>query len=49
MAEADFEGIGTYITSRRNMLAQYIATRLILELCDWSDGRAGVRAFWRWW
>ena len=30
MVEAGFEGIGTYITSRQNMVAQYIVTRPIL-------------------
>ena len=45
MVEAGFEGIGTYITSRQNMLTQYIATRPIMELCERSDGRPGKRVF----
>ena len=32
MAESGFEGIGTYIKMRQNMVTQYIATQLILDL-----------------
>ena len=33
MIEAGFEGIRQSITRRQNTVAQYIATRLILDLC----------------
>ena len=33
MVEAGFGGIGTYITRRHSMVAQYIMTRPILDLC----------------
>ena len=49
MAEAGFKEIGTYITRRQNMVAQYIATRPIMELCERSAGRPGRRVFRRWW
>ena len=47
--ESGFEGIGTYITRSQNMFAQYIATRLILDLCERSARRPGERMSWRWW
>ena len=43
MAEADFEGIGTYITRRQNTVAQYIATRPIIDFCERSDRRKEAR------
>ena len=49
MVEAGFKGIGTYITRRQNKVAQYIATRPILEFCERSTGRPGARVFRRWW
>ena len=36
MLETGFEGIRTYITSNQNTVAQYIMTRPILDLCEWS-------------
>ena len=36
MVEAGFEGIGTYVTRRQNMVAQYIAKQPILDICDQS-------------
>ena len=43
MVELVFEGIGTYITRRQNMVAQYIATRPIMDLCERSNRRPGAR------
>ena len=34
MEEADLEEIKVYITRRHNMVAQYIVTRPILNLCE---------------
>ena len=34
---------------RQNTVAQYIATRPILDLCERSVLRPGVRVSWRWW
>ena len=31
------------------MAAQYIATRPILDLYEWSACRTGARVSWRWW
>ena len=49
MTEAGFEDIGTYVTRRQNTVAQYIATRSILDLYDRSDWRTGVWVSQRWW
>ena len=49
MLEAGFEGIGKYITRRQNVVAQYIATRPIMDLCERSDRRPGGRVYRRWW
>ena len=49
MVESGFEGIGTYITRRQNTVAQYIVTRPILDLCELSSRRPGVRVSRRWW
>ena len=42
MAKAGFEEIGVCVTRRQNVFAQYIATLLILDLCEWSMWRLGV-------
>ena len=47
--EAGFEEIGTYITRRQKTVAQYIATRPILDLCERSAWRSGARVSRRWW
>ena len=49
MMEEGFEGIGTYIIRSQNMVVQYIATRPILDLCERSARRLGVRVSRRWW
>ena len=49
MAEAGFEWIRKYITRRQNTVAQYIATRPILDLCERSTRRPGARVSRRWW
>ena len=49
MTEEGFEGIGKYITRSQNTVAQYIATRLILDLCERSARRPEARVSWRWW
>ena len=42
-------GIRTSINRRQNMVAQYIATRPILDLCEQATRRPGVRMSRRWW
>ena len=48
MAEAGFEGIRKYITKRQNMVAQYIAIQLILDICERSARKPGARVSWQW-
>ena len=49
MPEEGFEGIRKSITRRKNTVAQYIATRPILDLCERSARRPGARVSRRWW
>ena len=49
MAEAGFEGIGTYVTRRQNKVVQHIATRTLLDLCERSARRPGAWVSRRWW
>ena len=42
-------GIRTSITRRQNTVAQYIATRPILDLCKQATRRPGARVSQRWW
>ena len=49
MKEAGFADIHKSITNRRNMVAQYIATRPIMDLCERTTQRGGERVSWRWW
>ena len=42
-------GIRTSITRRHNTVAQYIATRPILDLCEQATRRPGARVSQRWW
>ena len=48
MVEAGFEEIGTYITRMQNTVAQYIATRPILDLYERSAQRTVTRVSQRW-
>ena len=43
------EEIGVYIARRQNMVAQYIATRPIIDLCLAEERNPGMRLFKRWW
>ena len=49
MVESGFEGIGKYITRRQNTVAQYIATRMILEICERFARRPWARVSQQWW
>ena len=49
MVEAGFEGIRTYVKRRQNTVAEYIATRPILDLCERSAWRQGGWVSWQWW
>ena len=37
------------VTSRQNTVAQYIATRPIMDLCERSTWRPGSKVSQRWW
>ena len=49
LGEAGLEGIRKSVTRRQNMVAQYIVTRPILDLCERATRRPGVRVSRRWW
>ena len=49
MKEAGFTEIKKSITNRQNMVAQYIATRPLLDLCERATHRSGARVSRRWW
>ena len=49
MGESGFEEIRTYVTRRQNMVAHYIATRPILDLCErytWQPVEMVSRRCW---
>ena len=41
--------MGTYISRRQNIVAQYIATRPIFDMCLEAEKRIGSRVSMRWW
>ena len=49
MKGAGFKEIRTSITNRQNMVAQYISTRPLLDLCEGDKQRGGARVTRRWW
>ena len=49
MKEAGLTDIGKSIANRQNMVAQYIATRPLLDLCEEARAREGSRVPLRWW
>ena len=49
MKETGMVGIQTSILRRQNTVAQFIATRPILDLCEQATQRRGARMSWRWW
>ena len=48
MAEAVFQEVKTYVSRRKNTVAQFIATRLIMDMCLATKRRPGSRVF-KWW
>ena len=46
--EAVMVGIRKSITRRQNTVAQYIAMRPVLDLCEQATRRPGVQVSWRW-
>ena len=49
MKEAGFTDVRTSINRRQNTVAQYIATRPLLDLCKGAAKRGGARVTIRWW
>ena len=49
MQEAGFEDMGEYVLKRHNAVAQYIATRLILDLCKETVLMPRAWLAKRWW
>ena len=49
MKEAGFTDVRMSITRSQNMVAQYIATRPLLELCEGAKQQGGARVTMRWW
>ena len=49
MKEAGLTNVHTSINRRQNTVAQYIATRPLLDLCEGATQREGARVTLRWW
>ena len=49
MKESGFKDIRTSINSRQNTVAQYIATRPLLDLYEGTNQIGGARVAMRWW
>ena len=49
MKEVGLTDLRTYINRRQNTVAQYIATRPFLDLCEGATQREGSRVTLRWW
>ena len=49
MKEMGMVGIQTSILLRQNMVAQFIATRPILDLCEQATQRTGAQVYRKWW
>ena len=49
LAMVGLEEIWVYIACCQNMVAQYISTRTIMDLCLEAERRTGMRFMRRWW
>ena len=49
MKDAGLTDVHTSIHIRQNTVAQYIATRPLLDLCEGARQREGARVTLRWW
>ena len=47
--EVGFELMETYIWQIQNMVAQYVAMRPILDLCEAAERKRGDQVGIRWW
>ena len=48
-AMVGMDNIGVYIDCLHNTVAQYIATRVIMDLCLVEEWKPGLRIYRRWW
>ena len=49
MVKALLQEVETYVSRRQNMVAKFIATRPIMDLCLAAEWRPGPRVSKRWW
>ena len=49
ISEAGFDTMDMYIQRRHKTVAQYIATRSLLDLCEETEKNKGERVGMRWW
>ena len=49
MLEASLQDLETYVSCHQNTVAQYIATRPIMDLCLAEKWKTGKRVEMRWW
>ena len=49
MREAGLTDIQKSIQNRKNTVAQYIVTQLLLDLCEGARAREGAKVPLRWW
>ena len=49
MQEAGIEEVEEYVPRIQNMVAQYISTRRIIDLCEETLWRPGMQVSKRWW
>ena len=49
MKEAGFKDVRTSINTSQNTVAQYIATRPLLDICEGTTQIGGARMSMRWW
>ena len=49
MLEAGLQEVETYVSRRQNTVAQFIVTRLIMDLCLVAEWRPGPQVYRRWW
>ena len=47
--EVVFEAMEEYIWRRYNAVAQFIATRSLMELCEDTEKKTGARVGMQWW
>ena len=49
MSEAGMQEVETYVSRRQNTVAQFIATRPIMDLCLAAERIPGPRIYKKWW